>query len=846
MSDPALQDVQQNIRIPLVNVGDSRLTGGDIGAFWDQLYVNCFPLVAMHPVTGETDFSVSKRPGIDVSGMAAISSLLTNPTDSVVPLANIGITQLSDVCIGAFFEPTAAVIQIIQYRPFANTFTKLGTISGASAFDKVYFTEAMFTTSEVPGIMITWCKFDYSTSKGYFAQSSAGVFAGASLTEITDAAYPSKVVGEVLVGPMQQLNGYLYAMGRSGKIYQCSNAYNIVAWSTNRIIETYSYPDKAVGIFRFKHHLVGFSDTTIEFFNDTGARGDGGTLSSNLERTEQAFIKFGAISAKYVKNIDDILYWCSSSDTTTTGVWKMDGYTPTKISTYKQDQQLNAALNNLGNLIGGSLESMSILGQKHIILNGIHTSVVPYSQTQLTTYPATDDPYFSLNDSTGPLQPNILAYCLDTKCWWHASDCSDLQEYAWLPCSYFNRNASNDYSKQYILKVSRNSSLSTCDSTFSKYIYILDPATANYVDTPSTGIYYPEYSVLSCIQTNTIDQNTIVDKYLKKASLVMDTPTQTEFSQQMEPYIYISMERNDSQGMFTPTNQKFFPIKQRTLNADAQVLDITDYSWNEGAQPVVTNKMTVEGWFKNDGSLANGNSIVPIMCWKSDNTSSAWYLAFTRTDPNWTVSFDVASAQAEVPALNLRSYTQPQASTPFWTDWMHLAVKVDLSIAGPLGKIQMNVNGVPVVMTGGAGPSAATFQTSTDGLTLGSRQAGSPFATAGIGVNMSNVRVWSGIRTDDQINYYMNDQTLVKGITPNLLYSMLDGTTVRIYKNQTPANQSVVMSNRVNSNIRRPLFTRTYANNCGRVNRTAFCILHKAPMSFRAKALELTLAQGSR
>lgn len=845
MSDPALQDVQQNIRIPLVNVGDSRLTGGDVGAFWDQLYLNCFPLVAVHPVTGESDFSVSKRPGIDTSGMAAISSLLTNPADPVVPLCNIGITQLSDVCIGAFYEPTAAVIDIIQYRPFANTFTKLGSIAGASPFDKVYFTEAMFTTSEIPGLMVTWCKFDYSTSKGYFAQSAGGVFAGGSLTEIVDVAYPSKVASEVLVGPMQQLNGYLYAMGRSGKIYQSSNVYNIVAWGS-RIIETYSYPDKAVGIFRFKHHLVGFSDTTIEFFNDTGARGDGGTLASNLERTEQAFIKFGAISAKYVKNIDDILYWCSSSDTTTTGVWKMDGYTPVKISTYKQDQQLNSALSNIGGLIGGSLESMSILGQKHIIINGVSTVIVPYVETLLATYPAVDDPYFSSSDASGPLRPNILAYCLDTKCWWHFSDCSDLQEYAYLPCSYFNRAASNDYSKQYILKVSRNSTSSTNDSVFSKFIYVLDPASANYVDTPSTGIYYPQYSVLSCVQTNTIDQNTIVDKYLKKTSLVMDTPSQSEFSSQMEPYIYISMERNDSQGMFTPTNQKFFPIKQRTLNPDAQSLDITSYSWNEGAQPAVTNKMTVEGWFKNDNSLANGQTAVPIMCWRSDNTSSSWYLAFTRADPNWTFSFDVAAAQAEVPSLNFRSYTQPQASAPFWTAWTHFAALIDLSIVSPLGKIQLFINGSPVVMTGGAGPSAATFQTSTDGLTLGARQAGAPFAAANIGVNMSNVRVWDQIRSEGQINYFMNDQTLVKGVVPHLLYSMLDGTTTRIYKNQTPANQDVTTGGRANTNIRRPLFTRTYANNCGRVNRTAFCILHKAPMSFRAKALELTLAQGSR
>jgi hypothetical protein len=541
MADPQLQDYQQNVRIPLVSVEDTRSSSPGFGSYQlDQNFFNCFPQVNKHPVTGESEFSVVKRNGVNKTSLD-VSGSFDTASHNCTALANIGISQLNDVCIGAWFETTANKIHIIQYRPGAATTTKIGSITGCTVGDSIFFTEVMLTTSYIPGIAITWIKADKSTSEGYYAQSSGGVFTAASLTNISDADFPANTPADLLVGPMQQLNGYFYVMARSGKIYQSDNAYNITAWGT-RIIDTYAYPDKGVGIWRYKHHLVAFSDTTVEFFNDSGARGDGGTLPSSLERTEQAFIKFGAAGAKWVKNIDDVLYWVSASDTSTTGMWKLDGYTPIKVSKNKQDSQIIANFSSQGaaNAFGGSMESILLNGYKHLLLMMPTSSRILAYATNFTK--TSGDPY---TYSSSEANVTMMFFCLDTNMWWSGRDYSNLTtSLYWLPCAYYNDTTTTTPSKtdQYILKFNLEET-----STDAKAVYSVLGGTDSpnlEGDTPVGGTIGVTNPITVMITTNTLDFDNANRKFIRKARLVADNIFR-EGGDSDTPYIYLILDKQD-------------------------------------------------------------------------------------------------------------------------------------------------------------------------------------------------------------------------------------------------------------------------------------------------------------
>jgi hypothetical protein len=822
------------------------MAGSSVLATADQFYFNCFPNVARHPITGETDFSVIKRSGIQQTGLNVGTSV--GASAFTIPLANLGMTQLSDVCVGAWYEDTTQTIKVVQYRPTAGTQTLIGAFSGATPSDLVYITEIMLTTSFTPGIVLHWCKGDYSTSKGYYAQSSGGVFTGASLTQIVDVDYPANLAGEVLVGPMQQLNGYFYAMGRSGNIYQCDNVYNVVAWGS-RILNTYAYPDKGVGIVRYKHHLVAFSDTTIEFFNDSGARGDGSTISSSLERTEQAFIKFGAPSAKFIKNVDDILYWISSSDTATTGVWKLDGYTPVKISTLREDQIVNSSIERNGALgeVAGSLECMTLLGQKHIIINGMQTEIVPFTQdTSFSDFTPGDDCYYeAVVDQQSRYNANILCYSLNTQTWWSFSDCSDcIDVKGILPTPYFNRTSSLNYQDEMVLKYPGQSAIT---SLWGKYIAQIQSDNIIPVDDATNLVYNPKYSVVAYIQTNTTDQDTNKIKIIRRATIVQNAELGFETNTYEAPYIYLAMMRDDFTGAYktitTPQSPltgnpsfRIFPIKRQNNWYPLGINNPTFEYQALASTASITNKMVLEGWF--DYPNSGPNHTYPVANWKSDNTSSSFYLDIESLSPNVvTVTFNVANAQSEAIGLHSATWTLPWNST----DSHHLAIEFDGTTAQ---KVFLYMDGV-LQSTTTNNVTATTIQVSSAGLRVGRMQA-NPL-TQWPYPNMAVLRLWNITRSASDIKYYMTNDLINPSNTPGLIWAMQSGTDRRIYENQTPAN-TVVPTAGMNTTIAfpRPIFSKRYVNNCGQVQRTQWGILEKSPYQFQVKYLELDVMQGQR
>lgn len=254
-------------------------------------------------------------------------------------------------------------------------------------------------------------------------------------------------LGKVITGPILQMNGLFYVATVDGLVYQTFTnfAYDLSAAAWNNALNyfpTARYPDQLQGVFRYKHHLVAMGKDSIEFLNDD-ADLTGATFGSSLTSTSQAFIKFGAISPKLVINVDDVLYWVSYGSSTTLGIWKLDGYTPVKISTKRQDLAL---LRDLPNQLADPLTvlfSVVIGNKKHLGINNINLYTIAYAGTSFE-----DGESYDFNASS--CASNILMYNIEDKTWW-GMVLDDGKSAKILPTSSFGNTTTINPYKQYVL-----------------------------------------------------------------------------------------------------------------------------------------------------------------------------------------------------------------------------------------------------------------------------------------------------------------------------------------------------------------------------------------------------------
>ncbi len=412
--DHPLQTQQDSIRLALYQEPETTLPGGSSGQNLGQTYVNCFPIIYRNQVTGETESIIVKRQGTTAPAAPSPTIASYGTSDTMTCIANTVVTQLYDVYVAAWFDSTSSKIYVIQYRPIAGTTTKIGEISGCSRHDTVFITEGTHGDTLLPAVAVSYQKADKSSGTGYYAVSSGGVFTGASLTTISNASFPSNLATpRIITGPFQYMNGHFYIMTLDGFIYMSSltSAANpdITTWNTLATVTASQYPDGGIGVFRYKHHLLAFGKDSVEFFNDASDPPPGSTL----ERTDQAFIKFGAVSPRMIQNFDDSIYWVGYGSNNSFGVWKMTGYVPEKISDIRIDQALMNALTSNAELSWYNMQCIVLGARKHLVLNGItYVTAADFlnsSSYGSDTYPVT---------SAGSCRGVASAYSLEDKIWW--------------------------------------------------------------------------------------------------------------------------------------------------------------------------------------------------------------------------------------------------------------------------------------------------------------------------------------------------------------------------------------------------------------------------------------------
>jgi hypothetical protein len=405
-----LQDSLQTIRIPWYAADMQRLYAQ--GNYFnkrtgvEQDMVNCFPIVYKDPIRGDagTPQIVSRAPLYQPEMTVDLTGVVGN-ADRITVLDVITMTQLTDVLVVAYEDASDSKIYIVQYRSEANTCLKIGEITGYTTHH-VKLTE--LDISNTPYVAVAVYPYDTSTttSAGYYAATTSGLFTASSLTEITDTDFPPKQTpARPITGGFVQMDGYTFILTKDSYIYN-SDINSISSWNTSANLKAGSKPDQGVCLVRYKHHIIACGDNTIEFFNNIGTA----PPASPLERTQQAFISMGVAGPKAIINVDDVLYFLAHSSNNALGLWKIEGYTPILLS---QPYQSYMAFQDRHNT---NLQVFSMYGVRHIIMNSWRES-----QSGWVTDPQEANPVTPENDELW----SSLVYCIDSKAWWNfALECT--------------------------------------------------------------------------------------------------------------------------------------------------------------------------------------------------------------------------------------------------------------------------------------------------------------------------------------------------------------------------------------------------------------------------------------
>lgn len=473
-----LRDIQNSIFVPFYSVEEATAQHFPNRSVWAQFQgntgqqlVNCWAEVHKSGVGDNAEVLVQKRPGINLalnptSGLTTLQTAWDNqfanfngaPAPAAANFraikATLCVTQLQDMIVTAAVHyqaaatPGVAVLKIVMWKPYAETAavheiavyndSAVGNVNnGFDVKDEVYLNEfgtvaALAGTGApvVPAVSIVWIRHDKARSAAWTMDWTGAAFAAPAqiVTNQFATHYASR---KVLAGNFAMLNGRAHIMTQDGYIWSSEigamgNA--AASWQDRTAAPMYtnaiSYPDLGIGVMRYKHHIVAFGQDSIEFFSDAGKE-----RGSPLSATDQAFIKFGAINASSITNVEDTLYWISAgSKTGVGGMYKLEGYSPTKVSHDQLDYWISQSAQTVlspGVWRDVALTSIRMFGKTHICISGPY--VFTYDNMVASVYWETQNAAGNLYRATNAVggRPytlgsgnNMYMYNTNDKTWW--------------------------------------------------------------------------------------------------------------------------------------------------------------------------------------------------------------------------------------------------------------------------------------------------------------------------------------------------------------------------------------------------------------------------------------------
>lgn len=223
----------------------------------------------------------------------------------------------------------------------ANTTSGSPTLSSVSSFSGLYVGQALSGTGIPAGARIQAMDTGTSTiTMGTDSATAANATAngtGVTITrtpiaKIIDVDFPSAV------GQFVFVDGYAFVMTASGRVYN-SALNSIESWGAADYITANLSSDQGVSLARYKNQIIAFGSDSGELFYNAG-----NPSGSILGRSDQNFFKIGAFGANSIVNVEDTIYWLGASSARGGGVYRLDGFTPFKVSTQEIDAILNILL----------------------------------------------------------------------------------------------------------------------------------------------------------------------------------------------------------------------------------------------------------------------------------------------------------------------------------------------------------------------------------------------------------------------------------------------------------------------------------------------------------------------
>jgi hypothetical protein len=530
MADNPLQAQQDSIRIPVYDVEGFRTDW----PLYDQNLVNCFAEVVRNPVSGSGEIVATKRPGLQVVSPETLdfTSLTADPS-KFFPIANYCVTNVYDVYICAYNDADAGLIRIITYRPQVPSFAQVATIPSTSTWDKVYFSHGWVDTSDNPTWVVTctWEDGTGASTKGFAVELSGGVISAGTWSQITHVNSPwGQTPAKQTRGPLIQLNNQWYVASLNGQIHSTgttsptssyvSNADTVTAgpnyqgWSNAANFIASRFPESYVGLIQYKHHLVALGLTSMQFFTDEGESINPGIP---ILPTDQALIKFGCISGKHCINVDDILYWIAYGKDNTVGLWKIEGYTPVKISNKKQDNEIRTMAQSFTELKASHLFTIILGNKKHIGISNSTTYTLGYAGNN-SDFPQSDTYVMGIFDCYA----RMSMYSIEDKTWWYITSTGGIGNVfaGMYPVTSFGTSISPKYDlgsyKQYILMRLAG----TISSAMIQGAFIWTTVEGTYLDSYLDSAW-KTYAVCTTIQFNGIQVSTEKRKRINRVKSIL-------------------------------------------------------------------------------------------------------------------------------------------------------------------------------------------------------------------------------------------------------------------------------------------------------------------------------------
>lgn len=242
--------------------------------------------------------------------------LYLTETSSANPAGTITtITLISCDDSTAWFIPMDALTGL-TFTANTNTNT---TIDNISSMAGLWVGQAITGTDIPANTRIT--AINYGGNSITISNAATGTSVGITVTrtiiaKIIDSDFPTDIIG-----PFQSMNGYAYIMTLSGKVYN-SDLNSIISWSSTGYISAQAFPDKGVGVFRYKNNIVAFGRTSIEFFEDVG-----NPTGSPLKSIPNATIKAGTLHARLIHIYGDSVYFVGQAGNGNLGLFEIVNFT---------------------------------------------------------------------------------------------------------------------------------------------------------------------------------------------------------------------------------------------------------------------------------------------------------------------------------------------------------------------------------------------------------------------------------------------------------------------------------------------------------------------------------------